>query len=55
MHNKELLNLYSSLYSYVIRMIRSRIMRWVGHVVCLGKMINVYSILIGKADGRRPV
>jgi hypothetical protein len=28
-------------------------MRWAGHVVCMGKMRNVYKILIGKSEGNR--
>jgi hypothetical protein len=34
-HNEELYNLYSSLN--IIRMIKSRRMRWVGHVACMGR------------------
>jgi hypothetical protein len=49
-HNEELHNLYYS--PYIIRMIKSRRMRWVGHVVHMGEMRNAYKILVGKPDGR---
>jgi hypothetical protein len=51
LHNEELHNLYSS--PDIIRMIKSRMMRWVGHVVCMGKMRNRYRILVGKPEGKR--
>jgi hypothetical protein len=34
-------------------MIKSRRMRWAGHVVCMGKMRNVYKILVGRFEGKR--
>jgi hypothetical protein len=34
--------------------IKSRKMRWVGHVVCMGEMRSAYSILIGKPERKRP-
>jgi hypothetical protein len=39
----------------IIRVIKSRRMRMVGHVVCLEKMRNMYKILIGKPEGKRPL
>jgi hypothetical protein len=45
LHNEELHNLYSS--PSIIRMIKSRRMRWMGHVACLGENRNVYRILVG--------
>jgi hypothetical protein len=39
-HNEELHNLYSS--SDIIGMIKSRSMRWTGHVACIGAMRNIY-------------
>jgi hypothetical protein len=50
--NEELHNLYSA--PNVIWMIKSRKMRWTGHVASLGDMINVYEILVGKPEGKRP-
>jgi hypothetical protein len=46
LHNEELYNLYSSLS--IIRMIKSRRMKWAGHVAHLGLRRNAYRILVGK-------
>jgi hypothetical protein len=43
-------NLYSS--PNIIRMIKSRKMRWAGHVVRMGETRNAYRILVGK-PGRK--
>jgi hypothetical protein len=53
LHNEELHNLYSS--PSIIRMIKSRRMRWVGHVARMGEKRNVYRLLVGKPEGRRPL
>jgi hypothetical protein len=53
MHNEELHNLHSS--PNVIRMIKSRRMRWEGHVARMGKMRNAYRILVGKPEGKKPL
>jgi hypothetical protein len=52
LHNEELNSSYAS--PNVIRVIKSRRMRWAGHVARMGKMRNAYSILVGKAEGKRP-
>jgi len=52
LHNKELNDLYSS--PKIARVIKSRRMRWVGHVVCMGERRGVYRILVGEPDGKRP-
>jgi hypothetical protein len=52
-HNEELHNLYSS--PNIIRMIKSRKMRWAGHVSLMGMTRNEYKILVGKAEGKRPL
>jgi hypothetical protein len=39
----------------IIRMIKSRKMRWVGYVACTRKMRNTYRILFGKPEGKRPL
>jgi hypothetical protein len=53
LHNEELHNLYSS-YS-VIGMIKSRTMRWEGHVARMGEKRNAYRLVVGKPEGQRPL
>jgi hypothetical protein len=53
LHNEELHNLYSS--PSIIRMIKSRRMRWAGHVARMREKRNAYRILVGKPEGKRPV
>jgi hypothetical protein len=53
LHNEELHNLYTS--PNIIRMIKSRRMRWAGHVARMGELRNAYSILVGKPGGKRPL
>jgi len=53
LHNEELNNLYSS--PNIVRMIKSRRMRWVGHVARMGEGRGVYRVLVGKPEGRRPL
>jgi hypothetical protein len=50
-HNEELNNLYSS--PSIIRIIKSRRMRWAGHVARMGEKKNAYWILAGKPEGKR--
>jgi hypothetical protein len=53
LHNEELHSLYSS--PSIIRMIKSRSMRWAGHVARTRKKRNAYRILVGKPGGKRPL
>jgi hypothetical protein len=53
LHNGELRNLYSS--PDIIRQIKSRRMRWAGHVARMEEGRNVYRVLVGKPEGRRPL
>jgi len=53
LHIVELHNLYASVN--IIRVIKQRKMRWVGHEVRVGEMRNAYSILVGKPEGKRPL
>jgi hypothetical protein len=46
LHNEELHNLYSS--PSLMRIIKSRRMRWAGHVARMGEKRNVYRLLLGK-------
>jgi hypothetical protein len=52
LHNEELHNLYSS--PNIITVIKSRRMRWAGHVARMGAKRNAYRILVGKPEGKRP-
>jgi len=53
LHNEELNDLYSS--PNIVRVIKSRRMRWGGHVARMGEERGVYRILVGKPEGRRPL
>jgi hypothetical protein len=53
LHNEELHVLYSS--PNIIRQIKSRRMRWAGHVARMGEERNVYRVLMGKPEGKRPL
>jgi hypothetical protein len=53
LHNEELHNLYSS--PSIIRIIKSRRMRWSGHVSRMGEKRNVYRLLVGKPERKRPL
>jgi len=51
LHDEELNDLYSSLN--IFRVIKSRRMRWAGHVACMGERKDVYWVLVGKPEGNR--
>jgi hypothetical protein len=53
LHNAELHNLYSS--PNISRMIKSRRIRWPGHVARTGEKKNAYRTLVGKPEGKRPL
>jgi hypothetical protein len=53
LHNKELHDLYSS--QSIIRIIKAKRMRWAGHAARMGAKRNAYRLLVGKAEGRRPL
>jgi hypothetical protein len=50
LHNEELHDLYTS--SSIIRVIKSRRMKWVEHIVHMEEMRNAYNILVGKSEGK---
>jgi hypothetical protein len=52
LHNEELHILYSS--PSIIRMIKSRRMRWAGHVARMDEKRNADRILVGKPERKRP-
>jgi len=49
--NEELNNLYSP---YFVQVIKSRRMRWAGHVARMGEERGMYRVLVGKPEGKRP-
>ena len=49
LHNKDLNDLYSSPTTFGL--IKSSRMRWASHVVRMGERRDVYSVLVGKAEG----
>jgi hypothetical protein len=53
LHSEELHNLYSS--PDIIRQVRSKRMRWAGHVARMGEERNVYKVLVVNPEGKRPV
>jgi hypothetical protein len=53
LHNYELRSLYSS--PNIVRVIESRRMRWIEHVVRMGKGRGVYRVLVGRPKGNRPL
>jgi len=50
LHNEELNDLYCSLD--IVRVIKSRRMRWAGHVARMGQRRGVYRVLVGKPEGK---
>jgi hypothetical protein len=52
LHSEELHNLYSS--PYIIMQVKSRRMRWAGHVARMGEERKLYKFLVGKPEGKRP-
>jgi hypothetical protein len=53
LHNEGLHALYSS--PSIIRMVKSRRMRWAGHVARMGDKRNVYRLWVVKPEGKRPL
>jgi len=53
LHNEELNDLYPS--PNIGRLIKSRRMRWAGHVAHMGEERGVYRVLVGKPEGKRPL
>jgi len=51
LHNEELNDLYFS--PNTVWVIKSRRMRWVGHVVCMGERTGIYRVLVGKPEAKR--
>ena len=53
LHNEELNDLYSS--PNVIGVIKSRRMRWAGHVAHMGERRGACRVLVGKPEGKKPL
>ena len=53
LHNEELYDLYSS--PNVIWVIKSRRVRWAGHVTRMGERQIAYRVLVGRPEGKRPL
>ncbi|KAJ4439263.1 hypothetical protein ANN_07383 [Periplaneta americana] len=53
LHNTELHALYSS--PDIIRNIKSKRLRWAGHVARMGESRNAYRVLVGRPEGKRPL
>jgi hypothetical protein len=53
LHNEELRDLYSS--PSIIRIIKSRRMRWAGFVARMGEKRYAYRVLVGKPEGKNPL
>jgi len=51
LHNEELNDLYS--LPDIVRVVKSRRMRWAGHVARMGEVRGVHSVLVGKPEGKR--
>jgi hypothetical protein len=53
LHNDELHELYSS--PNIVRVIKSRRMRWTGHVARMGEGRGVYRVLVWRPESKRPL
>jgi hypothetical protein len=53
LHNDEFHSLYSS--PNIVRVIKSRRIKWVGHVARMGEGRGVYRVLIGRSEWKRPL
>ena len=53
LHNEELSDRYC--LPNIVRVVKSRRMRWAGHVAHIGEGRGVHSVLVGKPEGKRPL
>jgi hypothetical protein len=53
LHNDELHSLYSS--PNIVKVIKSRRMKWAGHVARMEEVRGVYVVLVGRPEGKRPL
>jgi hypothetical protein len=52
LHNEDLNDLYYS--PNIVSVVKSRRMRWAGHVACMVERRGIYRVLVGKLEGKRP-
>jgi len=53
LHNEELSDVY--FLPNIVRVVKSRRMRWAGHVALVGQWRGVYRVLVGKSERKRPL
>jgi hypothetical protein len=53
LHNEELNDLYS--LPNIVRVVKSRRMRWAGHVAHMGEDSGVHRVLVGRPEGKKPL
>ena len=53
LHNEKVSDLYS--LPNIVRVVKSRRMRWAGHVAPVGERRGVHRILVGKPEGKSPL
>ena len=53
LHNEELSDLYA--LPNIVRVVKSRRMKWLGHVAGMGEGRGVHRVLVGKPEGKRPL
>ena len=53
LHNEDLRDLYS--LPNIVRVVKSRRMKWAGHVARMGEGRGVHRVLVGKPEGKRPL
>jgi hypothetical protein len=50
-----MMNFTACILHQIVRVIKSRRMRWVGHVASMGEGRGVYRVLVGRPEGKRPL
>jgi hypothetical protein len=53
LHSEDLHDLYSS--PSIVKIMKSRRMRWAGHLARMGEKLDAYSLLVGKTEGKGPL
>jgi len=53
LHNEQLHELYDS--PDVVRIMKSRRLKWAGYVIRMGQKRKLYPIVVGKLEGKRPL